>query len=492
MRPTRTCLGPLLLVACGGGQPGPGQEEPYQLAPVIKNRLARLEGEVGPQPALQGPDPQAIEELEGLLEMASGADPKFAALAHDAIAADFGAAAIGTLVRALLDGERSWQARSAAASLLATLDHPRAADQLMETLEASPEPWLRRHVAFHLTSTSLDRVVPRLIKRLKYEQDPETFVWLAVGLAHFNNYSGLNALFDLAERGSTPELRALAKERLDGLANEQGTDPAELHRRWNSIEAGSLPAAHPSPALRLEAWRLAAAMSDDTIQLRGVDDARYVLCRLGPWAAVELSDALADEDFHVRLHTAQVLERMGPRAQGAGPALLKALAEPLLAPSAAEALGRVGFPAACQALREAAAPGGPHELRVASVRALGRLGLPDGLPPVLQAFADPSQPQDIRMAAATALVLLAEGDRAAAWLRGRLAGEDGDGPAAELALETWLVRGEMEGRAGFAEALESWSSEWSVPPGVTPSLEQLAERRARRAQGLDVQAIIDA
>ena len=57
-----------------------------------------------------------------------------------------------------------------------------------------------------------------------------------------------------------------------------------------------------------------------------------VLSRLGPWAATEISAALADVDAHVRLHCAQVLERMGPRASSAGPALLRALAEPFWPP----------------------------------------------------------------------------------------------------------------------------------------------------------------
>lgn len=475
----------LLLAACGGDGEAPPSSEPFDLAPVVAPRVAALEAQAppqGPAPALEQGD---AEELEGLLEMATGDNPEFVDLAYAAIREDIGPRAIGHLVGIALDSERDWPPRSAAVAFLAVLDDDRATAQLLDILEGAPEAWLRQHAAWRMVHTSADWAVPRLLKRLKYEQDPETFVWLAVALARFGNYSGLDALRDLAGRDTA--LANQARSQLDDLAASVQLSPEELYRRWNSIDASTLPQPAPSSALRREVWRLVAAMNDDTIQLRGVDDARFVLCRLGPWAAVELADALADEDFHVRLHTAQVLERMGPRAVGAGPMLLRALNEPLLAPSVAEALGRVGYPGARPALEERAGAATSHELRVAAVRALGRLGLPESLPIVHAAFA-PAEPGDLRMAAATALVLLGQGDAAAAWLAAELVGEL-DAPAAELALETWLVLGAEQARTGFAEALDAWRAVRAAPPGVTPSLEQVAGRRAERAAGLDIAAL---
>jgi len=453
--------------------------------PVVAARVSALEAEApppGPAPALAEGD---AEELEGLLEMAIGDDPQFVDLAYAAVREDIGPRAIAHLVGVALDTERDWRPRSAAVAFLAVLDDERATAQLLDMLEDAPEAWLRQHAAWRMVHTSADWAVPRLLKRLKYEKDPGAFVWLAVALARFGNYSGLDALRDLAGRGAA--LAEQAQSQLDDLAASVQLSPEELYRRWNSIDATSLPQPSPSPALRREVWRLVAAMNDDTIQLRGVDDARYVLCRLGPWAALELSDALADEDFHVRLHTAQVLERMGPRAVGAGPMLLRALNEPLLAPSVAEALGRVGYPGARPALEERAGPATPHELRVAAVRALGRLGLPASLPVVQRAF-EPGEPSDLRMASATALVLLGQGDAAAPWLAAALVGEV-DAPPAELALETWLALGAEQARTGFGEALDAWRAVRAAPPGVTPSLEQVSGRRAQRAAVLDIAAL---
>ena len=71
--------------------------------------------------------------------------------------------------------------------------------------------------------------------------------------------------------------------------------------------------ARAGPAPR-ELWRLVSDLSGEHFQLRGVDDARFILSRLGPWSAAEFAAALEDDDPYVRLHVAQVLERMGPVA----------------------------------------------------------------------------------------------------------------------------------------------------------------------------------
>ena len=475
------------LVGCGHAQgPTPPSEETFELRAVVKERLAALEAQVpapAPLPELGADD---LEELEGLVTM--GADPKFAEVAAESVREELGEGAIGPLVAILLDGTRTPRVRGSAAALLAALDDDRASRQLLEAAEKAGEPWLRRLAVYHLGFTSADWIVPRLLLRLKYEKDPETFIWLAATLGRFHNYSGLDALFDLSARGATEELRASAEGELERLAQEAGLSPEELNRRWKSAEALTLPQPSPSPALRLELWRRVASMGDETIQLRGVDDARFMLSRLGPWAAAPLSDALADEDLHLRLHVAQILARMGPRARSAGPALLHALAEPLLAPNAADALGRVGFAPARRALELRTSAEQPHELRVACVRALGRLGLPASLAVVRAAFAE-SEAYDLRMAAATALVLLDRGDEVAPWLRDELV-EGQDAPSAELALETWLARGADRGRTGFSEALESWRAVQAAPPGVTPTLEQLAARRAQRAKELDLSRLL--
>jgi HEAT repeat protein len=480
----RLLLGLVLLAgACTGGDSSDPEPKSFALGPVVATHIERLEAEMGEAPALPPAEEGDGEEIDGLVEMLAGGDHQFRPLALAAISQDFGPRAIPRLAAALGSTARPWQERAAASELLAALDHPAATQRLLEQLESAPEAWLRRWCAYHLIRTSGDWIVPRLLKRLKYEKDHEAFIWLAVALAKFDNYSGLDGLLDVSRRGATEAIRAQAQEQLQALADELELSPDELHRRWNSIDAEGLPQPEPSAALRLEVWRLVAAMGDDTIQLRGVDDARFVLCRLGPWAAVELSPALADEDLHLRLHTAQVLERMGARASAAGPALLRALAEPLLAPNVAEALGRVGYPPARAALEARTEPGVPHELRVACVRALGRLGLVESLPVLRARFEAQDEAADLRMAAATALVLLDQGDLVASWLIEQLGDSGADPPAAEIALETWLARGLDQGRTGFEAALEAWRA-LIGPPGITPGLEEMQARRDRRAESL--------
>lgn len=470
------------LFGCGEGQTA--APEPFELRQVVVARIAELQADLGPIPPVPESEAWLEEEVAGMLTMLVSSQGRMREVPLAAIREDFGPAAIPTLARALTATVRSADERVAAAELLASLSHPAATEALLQAVEQSLEPWMRRWCAYHLPSTGDDRVVPRLLQRLKYEQDPETILWLAVALARYRNHSGLPALMDLANRGGTDSLRATAATQLAALSADVGLTAEETWQVWNSIDAGSLPQAAVSPTLRLELWRLVRELDEDHFQLRGVDDARYVLSRLGPWAADEISAALADVDAHVRLHCAQVLERMGPRASSAGPALLRALAEPLLAPAAAEALGRVGHPPALQALALRTTADHDHELRVAALRALGRLGLAAAIPAVRAGFDEVASPADLRMAAATALVLLEQGAGVAPWLVTQLASEDGDPDAAEIALETWLVRCAQRELPAFQSVLDEWRG-FTGPPGLIPTMQDVARRHESRAALLE-------
>lgn len=469
-----------LLAGCGRDSSG-AEPERLALADVVSARLAELDAELGPEAPLPDLDPQLVEEVDGMLTMLARAEGRMREVPV-ATVRDIGPAAIPRLVLGLSDGQRSPQERVAAAQLLGALDHPVAAEVLMVQVEVSREDWLRSWCAWHLSATSQDQLVPRLVTRLKSERDHATFVQLATTLAHFRNYAGLDGLVDLTTRGASEALRAQAATQLATIAEQAGFDARELARLWHSIEADLLPQPAPSSALRREVWRLVRELDGEHYQLGPIDDVRYALSHMGSWAALEIAPALGDRDRYVRTHVSQVLARMGPRAHATGPALLRALAEPGLAPDAADALGLVGHPPAIAALELRTGADHPHELRVAAVRALGRIGLPQGLAAVRGCFDDPTQPYDLRMAAATALVLLGEGDRAALWLAGELVG-GGDPDGAEIALETWLVRGAEESRAGFAQALEAWRGE-AGPPGVIPTLQEVEARRRARAAGL--------
>jgi HEAT repeat protein len=470
----------LFLAGCGG-EHHPAPTPAPELGPVVRERLAALERQLGAPQTLPELGPEGLEEVDGLVTMLASSKGALRQLALEAIGEDVGPAAIGRLSEHLVDSAREATQRLAAAELLGVLDHPRAAELLLQQVEQASESWMRSWCAWYLGDTTQDQVLPRLLRRLRYEKDPDTFLWLGRALLHFENYAGLAALEDLARRGVDETQRGKATELLQAAAGRAGVERDQLAGLWSSQRAEELPQPTPSARLRREVWKLVDELSEEHFQLRGVDDARHVLSNMGPWVAREIASALGDTDAHVRLHTAQVLERMGPRAVSSGPALLAALADPRLAPAAAEALGRVGYPPAVPALAARSAPGQSHELRVAALRALGRTGLAQGLPSLRAAFRPDTEPTDLCQAAATAMVLLDAGDEVAPWLARQLADPLADGEGAELALETWLWRGSQGQRRGFGAALEVWRAR-AGPPGVIPTLDQVRQRLDERGQ----------
>ncbi len=471
-----------LLLSVGCGQPQEPESTPApQLGPVVQSRLAELDRELGTSDPLPELTPAQLQDLDGLVTMLVSSTGALRQVPLEAINEDIGPAAVPRLREWLVDDAREAAQRLAAAELLAALDHPLAAEALLRRVELAPEAWMRSWCAWYLGNTSQDQVLPRLLLRLRYEKDPPTYLWLGRALLHFNNYAGLAALEDLAERAANqPEVNTAA-QLLQDAAARAGVERSQLRALWSSQRATELPQLSPSLLLRREVWRLVSELSEQHFQLRGVDDARHVLANMGPWVAMEITPALADSDAHIRLHTAQVLERMGPRASRTGQALLRALGDPRLAPAAAEALGRIGYPPAVPVLAAKSERGQQHELRVAALRALGRTGVSEGLASLRAAFQPNEEPADLCQAAATGLVLLGAGDQAATWLVQQLSDPLADGQGAELAIETWLWRGAQSERGDFAVALEGWRA-LAEPPGIFPSLEQVRQRLDQRAR----------
>lgn len=473
--PLRLCLLANLFAACA--EPAPPLAPAYVLSPVLVEQRAALAGSLD-----LGSLPEAadLEQLRGLVYTRAKGDARFRDLPLEDIA-NLGASAIAPLATILLDDTVDAAERVAAAELLGHLDLPLAAERLLERIENSTQPWMRSWCAYHLAQTSQDHVLPRLLLRLKYEKDHEAYCWIAVALANLNNLTGLEGLIDLANRSGTPA-QASAQRELQALSERLQLEPAQVLSQWHSLEATRLPQHTPSDALRARIWEWVSQLSGEHFQLRGVDDALYILERLGPWAALEISAALGDEDIYVRLHVAQALERMGSRASQAGPALLRALQEPRLAPAAAEALGRVGVPEAKTALLELLQSTQDYELQVAIARALGRLGLAGTTQPLIELFDASIQAgqDDLRLTCAAALVLLGQGDRVAPYLLDILQAGGPPSAAAATALETWLVQGAAESRTGFTNALATWRSQ-DPPPGTIPSSAKAAARRAKRA-----------
>ena len=476
-------LGLLFLASCGRGDNSTEPTIP-SLAGVVAERLANLTAADTEAPV---PTTERMELTQELLQTRVHGG-EFRDLAFKDLAS-LGKAAVLPLAQWARDGSLDNALRQAAVELLGVLAQEpsgaAASERLLDLTTTATEPWLRAHAAWRLGTSHSDHVLPRLVLRLNYESDPEAFLWVASSLARGGCLAGLGGLMDLASRGDERATRAQAE--ITWIEEQLADSAAKLLQRWSSSEASALPLAAPSEAQLSEIWSLVQDLSGDTFALRPVDDARYILSHLGPWCARELAAALWDTDPYVRLHVAQVLERMGPRARETEMALVVALTEVQVAPAVAEALGSVGSPRSLKPLLAASQADQPHELRVAAVRGLGDLGLPGALDTIQKLFRelkDPSQEhlQDLRLASAKALVQLGSGDEASTWLLQQM--EHGPGNSdAEQAIGLWLTKGTAGGRLGFEAASRHWQAQ-SDPPGSIPSAERARSRRTARGQQL--------
>ena len=441
--------------------------------PVVANALEAL-GEVEPAEATAEIDPDLALRLDALLDVLS--KPAEASTRRIALE-DFrqlGPAVTPTLAATLLDRAAAPELRTAAAQALAACDTRAAAEVLLAFVEASrgnedPEPWLVAQCAWRLGETTQDWIVPRLVLCMRYETDHESVLWIVDTLARFGNYCGLQTLSVIADT-STPELAARAIGMRDEHAREAGFErAADLYHAWTTGEG--LPEPEASAARDREVWRTILALSE--WQLRGVDDGRFVLSRLGPRAASFLAQALRDENLYIRVHSAQCLERMGPRAAPALDALLAALKDPALAPQAALALGAQRSPRACDALVARLDARHPLELRVAATRALGLLDCAGADAPLL-ALLEADEPIDLRAAAAGSLAStgpLAEVRPAVRLLADLLTSNEVEASVVEANLEVWMQRG------GPERVSDETRAAWAAVSDLAH-----AQRRARRAE----------
>ncbi len=397
----------------------------------------------------------------------------------DAVAG--GEAAVAAAKALLADAQASDEEKRSALEVLGAIDTPASSAALLRLVDIQSErvPWIRAQAAFQLAKLSDDRVLPQLSAQLKYESDGETVIWIAAGLAKHHNYAGLDGLRVLAANGNAPQVQADARAELDAIASEAGfADADALYAAWNSPEAATkLPRAEPSPALREQIWRRIAQLGE--FDLRLVDDARFALSRSAAWVVEPLAAALHEEEPHMRVHVAQSLERMGPRAAGACAELVRALEEPRVAPAAATALAGIGCRDAIEALVRCTQAGRDPELRGSAARALGVLGSQPALDALTQLLAKADTP-DLRQTAAEALVDLGKGALAAPLLVECLTRPGADHDTAEAALERWLEREARTQDPAAAETLAAWRA-LAGDANTTPSVAQTTARHAARA-----------
>ena len=477
----------LPLAGCGEGSPPLDPDPtipPFPLRPVVAERIAALEAAVAGESGSAEPGPDEVEaaraEIEGLLDFLGEASGGMREAALED-ARRLGQAAVPRLAEVLADAQEQDGRRQSAAELLGAIASPAASAALLEQVQFGEPPWLRAHAAWHLGRAGADEAIPRLVLRTKYERDWETFIWVADALAKRRNYAGLEGLLDVWRNGATDALRATAEERLRAIAADAGaTDVAELARGWDAADAGeALGIPKRSARWQLEVWRWTARLSE--YQLRGVDDARFMLARLAPEGAQLLAEALHEENPYIRSHVAQALQRMGARGRSAGPTLVAGLADPELAPFAAAALGAVGYGGAASELTLRLAPSFDLGLRVACARALGPLGDASAVEPLRARLAE-GEPLELRQAAAESLALLGAGDSVARFLCGLLEDERVEPASSQAALRHWIAARAEAGSEAAEELLVDWDAVIAAPEGEIATSAQRAAALARRVE----------
>jgi HEAT repeat protein len=458
----------------------------FQLFEVVQTELDELKTALALSAIELSKSANIEAEVRGLVTFLSGApnnlrESVFADLAsHGDHAVPILAAILGATNS--LDSERL-----AAIELLGRLDSVRSGAQLLNGVETGSPAWIRANSAWRLGEGTQAWIVPRLIHRLKYETDGEAVIWIAVTLAHFGNYSGVSGLRELCWSASDQNIRDSAVRELAALAVPFDRDELEalggaddgtgLLWTWNHPGATSYSPTIPNDdRYRYEIWNLIDKL--DAFQLRGVDDARFVLARMSSTAALCLARALHDNSPHTRVHSAQALKRMQARGHVAGPELVKALDLEDLAPSAADALGTVNHPDGAAAIETRLHPPTPLGLRVASAKALGFIGLAksvDALRPLLVE----SQPFDLRQAAAESMTYCGAGDEVAALLCNLIKSKRVDPISSVNALGWWLNQSAQREVAGATETLAEWN-QLVAPVGVVENSGQIAERDESR------------
>jgi hypothetical protein len=320
---------------------------------------------------------------------------------------------------------------------------------VLEPALAHELPAVRQRAAWLCGDSQQTVLQVPLLLRLKYELDPATVIWVADALAKLGNDSGL---MWLAAAFTRPETANQAGQMaMRALTNRDITLPAEpkwaeLSRqlkiqadnwRQRGVSARLETPQPDAPSLRA---RLARQLqTPEGTQLRPVDDARFILTRLGAAGVPMLTRTLQAEEHYLRTMPLQILAELGAAATGATGAILPLLSDPLTASYAVRALGEIGATSALPHLRPLLEDP-DTELRAATTQAVGLLGDTDSAPLLEARLQDPKESMDVRVGAAFGLLCLGEHPSASAYLAAREAEEDYHGPTLTRLLERLASR----------------------------------------------------
>lgn len=306
-------------------------------------------------------------------------------------------------------------ARLAARSERALLGH----DQRMHGLERGvlhEDAVVRARCAYELGRLGSKAAVPHLVFCLKYEKDARARVWIAAALAALGNGAGLGVLAEsLQTEGLADEAARSALELATRTKRDLGESPTwdAIRTFLREIEAGWLATGKDIcevPAVEGAETHLTARLArhmlaTDGFQLRPVDEARFVMARVGVAALPLLKLALGAQEVYLRNHALEVLTVLGRPGAPLVKETLALLGDRLSARFALAALGSLGAPdAAPDLLRETRSE--DPELRCAAAAALGELGHAAAKARLEELVRDANELMDVRVRAALGLALL--------------------------------------------------------------------------------------
>ena len=398
MQGVRPLVGSLLLLAgCGPARVQDGTVRsplpPLQLRPMIAELKALAAGFAPPDAAAQ----RELRDLGDVALQLVEADPRTSTRAE----------------RALLEHPGAWW--------------------VLEPALAHERVEVRRRAAW-LCGRSRQTVLQLpLLLRLKYELDPEAVVWVADALQQLGNDHGLTWL-DAAIGGEATAQQAgtaaIAALRARGVTLAEQPTWDELRRelqaaaaRWREHGRSALPDVPAPAADQLEPRIATHLVTTEGTLLRPIDDAKFVLVRIGRLPVPLLARTLAADEPYLRTAALELLGRIGPAARDAAPAVLPLLGDPLTALYAVRTLGELGDPSAAAPLRPLLASV-DTELRMAAAEALGLLRDEPSRARLRERLADGNESMDVRVSAAFGLRCFGDDADAEAFLAEREARKD--------------------------------------------------------------------
>ncbi len=290
-----------------------------------------------------------------------------------------------------------------------------------------------------------------LLLRLKYELDPAGLIWVADALLKLGNDSALVYLPPAFNREQTAnQAGQVAIAALNARGVTVPDSPSwedltkllqELSDKWRATGVSAHQATVPIDQQQLTARLAHHLQTPEGTQLRPVDDARFVLTRLGTLAVPMIAKTLQAEEHYLRSMPLQVLANLGTAAKSAADAIMPLLGDPLTAMYAVHALSEIGVTETIPHLRPLL-DDRDTELRREACQALGLLGDTESKPRLEQRLQDEQETMDVRVAAAFGLLCLGEHPAALAYLNEREANKDYHEPTLTRLRERLASRGQ--------------------------------------------------